>query len=102
MQYCITKEELDWIINDWPTQWKLPVTRPVTMQSSKPKDTDEVGSLARTNNPFDNTRTTTTHNQPTMSRTVKKRPRRTIKITRTRSQPHIEKKDTPQAGEERT
>jgi hypothetical protein len=21
MQYCITREEVDWIIKDWPAQW---------------------------------------------------------------------------------
>jgi hypothetical protein len=70
MQYCITKEEVDWIIKDWPVQWQLPVTksttRIVTTQSSRPKDKAEAGSSARTSSPTDNTRMTTMHriNQP--------------------------------------
>jgi hypothetical protein len=48
MQYCITKEEVDWIIKDWPAQWQSPVEKPTTRtgttQSSKPKDKAEAGS----------------------------------------------------------
>jgi hypothetical protein len=42
MQYFITKEEVDWIIKDCPSQWKLRVTiyikKTFMTQSSKPKD----------------------------------------------------------------
>jgi hypothetical protein len=76
MQYCITKEEVDWIVKDWPAQWKMPVskpvTRPITVQSSRPKDKAEAGSSVRKNNLTDNTRMTTTQNQPTGSSTVPK------------------------------
>jgi hypothetical protein len=27
MQYCISREEVEWIIKDWPTQWKVPTTK---------------------------------------------------------------------------
>jgi hypothetical protein len=60
MQYCVTKEEIDWIIRDCPMQWKMPVAKPTknpsTSQSTKPKEKVEVGSLEKTNNLADNTR----------------------------------------------
>jgi hypothetical protein len=28
MQFCITKEDVDWIIKDWPALWQLPVKKP--------------------------------------------------------------------------
>jgi len=41
MKYCVTSEEIDWIIKDWPTQWKILVGKlsknPVITQSTKPK-----------------------------------------------------------------
>jgi hypothetical protein len=41
MQYCIMREEIDWIIKYQPMQWKVPVskptTNPTTKTSSKPK-----------------------------------------------------------------
>jgi hypothetical protein len=64
MQYCVTREEVEWIIKDWPMQWQSPATKPTTrtgmMQSSKPKEKVDAGSSARTGSPMDNTRTTTT------------------------------------------
>jgi hypothetical protein len=30
MQYCVTREEVDWIIKDWHAQWKLPVEKIAT------------------------------------------------------------------------
>jgi hypothetical protein len=30
MQYCVTKEEIDWIIRDWPTQWNFLVEKLAT------------------------------------------------------------------------
>jgi hypothetical protein len=48
MQYCVTKVEIDWIIRDWPGQWKMPVekltTKPTMTQTTKPKGKDEEGS----------------------------------------------------------
>jgi hypothetical protein len=26
MRYCTSREEVDWIVKDWPVQWKVPVT----------------------------------------------------------------------------
>jgi hypothetical protein len=72
------------------------------MQSSRPKDKAEAGSSMRTSSLTDNTRTTTMQTQPTGSNAVPKRPRRTPTTTRTGSQPQTGKKDTSQAGEERT
>jgi hypothetical protein len=41
MYYYVTREEIDWIIKYWPTQWKVPVSKPTTnpveKTSSKPK-----------------------------------------------------------------
>jgi len=48
MQYCVTKVEINWIIRDWPGQWKMPVekltTKPTMTQTTKPKGKDEEGS----------------------------------------------------------
>jgi hypothetical protein len=68
---------------------------------SRPKDKAREGSSVRTNIPIDNTRKDTVRNQSTRSSTVPKRPRRTTTTTRTGSQTHTGKKDTPQAREER-
>jgi len=81
MQYCITKEEVDWIVKDWFAQWQLPVkklaTREVKEQSSRDKDKAQSGSSARTNNLPDNTRMDTTQKNPTGRSTIFKRARRT-------------------------
>jgi hypothetical protein len=45
MKYCVTKEEVYWIVKYWPTQWKLTIkkqaTRPFMTQTSKTKDKAE-------------------------------------------------------------
>ena len=106
MQYCVTKEEVDWIVKDWFAQWKLPVkklaTREVKEQSSRDKDKAQSGSSARTNNLPDNTRMDTTQNHATDSSAILEQARRTTTTTRIGNQPQIKKRDTSQAGEERT
>jgi hypothetical protein len=105
MQYCVTKEEVDWIIRDWPVQWKLPVTkpttRPVVTQSTKPKEKAEAGSSTKTNNPTDNTRKAAAQNQLSGSSAVPKIPRRTTTNDKEDNQQQTRKGDTSQAGEER-
>jgi hypothetical protein len=55
MQYCVTKEEID-----WTTQWNIPIEKPTTnpsmKQSTKTKEKDKEGSSAKLDNPTDNTR----------------------------------------------
>ena len=89
MHYCITKEEVDWIIKEWHVNSQLPVskptTRPITIRSSRPKDKVEVGSTTRTYILVDNTRMNTTQNQPTGSSAILKISRRTTTETRTGS-----------------
>jgi hypothetical protein len=34
IQYCITNEEVQWVIKEWPDQWKVPV---VGMKGTKEK-----------------------------------------------------------------
>jgi hypothetical protein len=80
MQYFITKEEVNWIVKDCLVRWQLPISKPVTRkimaQSSRSKDKDELGSLARKNSLTDNTRMSIVQNQPTKSNAVPKRPRK--------------------------
>jgi hypothetical protein len=87
MKYYVTKEEVDWIFKEWPTQWKQPVkilaTRTITMQYSRPKENIEAGSSTRISSLSGNTRMATTQNQPTGSNTVLERPRKTTTIART-------------------
>jgi hypothetical protein len=26
MRYCVTREEVQWAMKDWPDEWKVPVT----------------------------------------------------------------------------
>jgi hypothetical protein len=92
------QKEVDWIIKDWPAQWQSPVEKPTTRtgttQSSKPKDTTEAGSSARTGSPM------TIPGQPQRkpnqvgATQYQNGPRRTPTTTRTGSQPQTGKKDT--------
>jgi hypothetical protein len=70
MQYYVTREAIDWIIKDWPTQWKMsiekPTTNPAAKQSTNPKGQAEADPLAKTNNPVDNTRKASTRTQKEM------------------------------------
>jgi hypothetical protein len=49
----IACEEVDWIVKDWPVQWKVPVTQ---KKGTKPKDQAEAGTSKKTSSPTDNTR----------------------------------------------
>jgi hypothetical protein len=101
MQYCITREEVDWIIKDWPAQWKVPVekptTNPTTMTSSKPKGKAEAGPSTKTNIPAANTRKVVAHTQASGSNTVPKRPRRTTTVPREDIQGDAKNGETSQA-----
>jgi hypothetical protein len=44
MRYCASREEVDWIVKDWSTQWKVPVTN----KGSKPKEQAEAGTSKKT------------------------------------------------------
>jgi hypothetical protein len=52
MQYCVSREEVDWIIKDWPMQWKVLATKKTT----KPKEKIEAGPSTKTSSPTANTR----------------------------------------------
>jgi hypothetical protein len=96
---------VDWIIKDWLAQCHIPIAKPTmrkcTLQSSKPKEMIEEGSLARTRSSTDNTRTTTSQTLPTGSSLVPKQPRRTPISTRIGSWPPTKKKDIAQVVRER-
>jgi hypothetical protein len=70
MRYCTMREEVEWIVKDWPVQWKVPVTQ---KKGTKPKEQAEAGPSRKTGSPTDNTRKVAEHSQTSgSSATVKK------------------------------
>jgi hypothetical protein len=53
MRYCTMQEEVEWIVQDWHAQWKVPVAQ---KKGKKPKEQVEVGPSRNIGNPVDNTR----------------------------------------------
>jgi hypothetical protein len=53
LRYCVTGEEVQWAMKDWPEEWKVPV---VSKKVSKGKKQAEVGTSQKSNSPTMNTR----------------------------------------------
>jgi hypothetical protein len=104
MKYCVTREDIDWIIKDWPAQWKMPVEKPTTMslakQSTKSIGKDEAGPSTKTNSPNANTRKVVVRTQAIGSSTVPKRPRRIATVPMKYMQKDAKKGDTSQVDKE--
>jgi hypothetical protein len=58
MRYCTSREEVDWIVKDWPVQWKVPTTQ---KKGTNPKEPTEAGTSKKTSSPTDNTRKVAEH-----------------------------------------
>jgi hypothetical protein len=70
MRYCVTTEEVQWAMKDWPEEWKVPV---VSKKGSKGKQQVEVGTSKKTNSPTTNMRKVAEHAKDTGgSMTVRK------------------------------
>jgi hypothetical protein len=78
MQYCISREEVDWIVKDWPAQWKVPTTK----KEAKPKEKEEAGTSKKTSSPAENTRKVAEHAQASGSSATTKNPRKKETMSR--------------------
>jgi hypothetical protein len=103
MQYCVMREEVEWVIKDWPMQWQQIITKPTTRtgttQLVKPKYTSEARSSPQTGSLAGTTQTTTTWIVPSGS-TILKKPRKIPTTARTGSQPKAVKKKPTQGQRE--
>jgi hypothetical protein len=83
MRYCVTGEEVQWAMKDWPDEWKVPVT---SKKETKGKKIVEVGTSQKSNSPTTNTRKVAEHTKETGgSMTVENQDKRTFPQCRRRT-----------------
>jgi hypothetical protein len=73
LRYCVTTEEVQWAMKDWPEEWKVPI---VSKKGSKGKKQAEVGTSKKTNSPTTNTRKETEPTKETGGSTTVRKPRK--------------------------
>jgi hypothetical protein len=58
LRYCVTGEEVQWAMKDWPEEWKVPV---IPKKVPKSKQQVEVGPSKKSTSPTTNTRKERVH-----------------------------------------
>jgi hypothetical protein len=61
MHYCITTEEVQWVLVEWPSQWKVLVA---VKEGEKGKEKEEDDTSQKSSKTGTNTRKVVEHNKP--------------------------------------
>jgi hypothetical protein len=79
MRYSTSREEVEWIVKYWPTQWKVSAPQ---KKGTKSKDPAVAGTSKKTSSPTENTKKVAQQGQASGSRTSNKNPRKKEMVSR--------------------
>jgi hypothetical protein len=83
LRYCVTGEEVQWAMKDWPKEWKVPV---ISKKVPKSKQKVEIGPSQHSTIPTTNTRKATEHTKGTRGSIITKSPRQKNTIPKASTQ----------------